>query len=165
MNMSCRACALTAQARQRQAEVNVQTVQRRTAVWPALHAAGRGSFRHAAILHHGSVEPVAAGEISAVITVSGQDPAGNVAAQSALAHHIDCFSLFDLSQTFPQFIHRDIYKSLNMSVLEFSRGTGIQQGDASVTGQVCHILRMELLYHAFFDILDHKSRHIDRILG
>lgn len=62
-----------------------------------LHPAGRGSLCQAAVMHHGAVEPKAAGEVSAGKAVSGEYPAGNIAAQSALAHNIDRLFVWNFS--------------------------------------------------------------------
>lgn len=45
-----------------------------------IHPAGRSRRNQAAVVHHCVIEPEATGEIAAIITVSGEDAAGDVAA-------------------------------------------------------------------------------------
>ena len=49
-----------------------------------VHAAGGGRFDQAAVVHYRVVEPEAAGEVVALEVVSGQNAAGDIAAQAVL---------------------------------------------------------------------------------
>ena len=57
----------------------------------AVHAAACRGFNQAAVICNGVIKAETAGKIIAVIAVSGQDPAGDVAAEPALADDIDRF--------------------------------------------------------------------------
>ena len=52
-----------------------------------------------------------------------------------------------------------------MSVSEFFRCAGIQQCHAAIPGQLVHICLMPLLQNAVCNVIDHKTCHINRVLG
>ena len=110
-----------------------------------VHTAGRRRFYQAPVIVHRVIEAESSGQIIRVISAACQDPYCNIAAQPALAHHIDWFSLLNLIDPLTKLIHRDIDKILNMSAALFSFCPNVEQNRASVTGQLLHILRMELL--------------------
>ncbi len=116
-------------------------------------------------MHHRVIEPETAGKIIGFITAAFQDTACDIAAQAALADHIDSPALLNLIQTFPQFIHRNILKSFNMSRFILLCRPGIQQRDTAVTRQGRHFFQMPLLQSSPENIVDHKPCHIHRILG
>ena len=113
-----------------------------------VHAAGGGRFNETAVVHYRVVEPEAAGEVVALEAVTGQDAAGDIAAQAALADDIDGLALVQLTQPLPQLIHRDVDEAVDVSTGKFSYGAGIQQRHAAVPGEVVHIGQMPLLQDA-----------------
>ena len=58
-----------------------------------IHPAGGCRLDEAAVMRYRVIEPEAAGEIVSVIAVSGENTAGNIAAQAALTDDIDRFGL------------------------------------------------------------------------
>ena len=58
------------------------------------------------------IQTIAAGEIVAVEAVSGEDSAGDVAAQAAVAVHIDFFAAIQPVQMFSQFVQRNVNRGL-----------------------------------------------------
>lgn len=76
-------------------------------------------------MHYRTVKTEAAGEIEARKTIAGEDAAGDVAAQPALADYIYRLVLGDFLDMFPKFIYRDIEKSIYMSLGILAGGTGV----------------------------------------
>ena len=84
------------------------------------------------LLHHNGIEPVAAGEIIALKSILHENPAGDIAAQPAVAIHIDRLATLQLVQPLPQLIQREIDRALDMPVLILCRRARIQQNYAAV---------------------------------
>ena len=70
----------------------------------------------------------------------------DVAAQAALADHIDRPARFQFRETLPQLIYGDVQKAVNMPRGIFPYCTGIQQRHAAIPGQVCNILPVKDVY-------------------
>ncbi len=66
------------------------------------------------LMYDDLVEPVAAGEVVAFKAVLHENPAGKIAAQPAVAIHIDWFTAFQLRQPFAEFIEREVDRPLDM---------------------------------------------------
>ena len=130
-----------------------------------LHAAGIGILPGPPVQQDALIEAVAAGEVIAVIPILGQNPAGQIAAQAALAHHVDGFARGNLPQMVPQLIQRDIHKALRAAAAVLPGGPGVQQGYAAVPGQPSHVLPVELLHHPLLQVFRHESHQIHRVLG
>ena len=82
------------------------------------------------LMYDDLVEPVAAGEVVAFKAVLHENPAGKIAAQPAVAIHIDWFTAFQLRQPFAQFIQREVDRPLDMPSSVLRRGARIEQDDA-----------------------------------
>ena len=93
----------------------------------SLHPAGVGALSRQLIQHHAGVEPIPPGEVVAVIPVLGQDAAGQIAPQSALAHDVDGLLGIDLPQPLAQLVHRDVHKPLAQPPL-YSMGVRASAG-------------------------------------
>ena len=74
-----------------------------------------------------------------------ENPAGDIAAQSALADDIDRFSRLQLSQTFPELIHRNVDKAVDMAAAKFFFRPRIQKDSASVHGKRIKLIPEKLL--------------------
>src|SRR5699024_10024113 len=130
-----------------------------------IHAAGGGRFCEAAVIHYRVVEAEAAGEIVAVKAVSGQDAAGDIAAQAALTDDIHRLAPVQLAQPLPQLVNRDVDEAVNVSPGKLSRRADVQQRYTAVPGESVRVRQMPLLQDAMGDVLDHETGHVDRVLG
>lgn len=90
------------------------------------------------------VEAESAGEVVALEAVSGQDSAGDITAQTALADDIDGFALVYFIQPFPQFIHRDVEEPVYMPAVVLGDRAGIQQRNAAIAGELIRVFQMPL---------------------
>ena len=111
------------------------------------------------------VEPVSAREIITFKTVLRKDAASNVAAQAALTHHVDGLARLKFAQPRAQFVHGNVHKAFRVALRVFLRRARVQQRNAAIARERGHILIVKLLYEPLFDVLRHKARHVDRILG
>lgn len=107
------------------------------------------------LMYDDLVEPVAAGEVVAFKAVLHENPAGKIAAQPAVAIHIDWFTAFQLRQPFAQFIQREVDRPLDMPSSVLRRGARIEQDDAAVARQGLNIVPMVLPHKAGTDVFDH----------
>ena len=95
-------------------------------LYSLIHSADRCLFDQGVVIHHRIVEPETTGKVIGFKAVTLQNPGGDVAAQTALADHIDGFSGFDLPDSLPQFVHRDISEAFDVSTAVLAHCPGIQ---------------------------------------
>ena len=116
-------------------------------------------------MHHRVIVAEPAGEVVALKPMPGQNPAGNVAAQAALADDIDRLARRKLPQPFPQLVHRNVDKALDVAPAVFPGCAGVQQGHTAVAGQCVHVLQMPLPQKPLGKVVHHKPGHVHRVLG
>ena len=91
-----------------------------------IHAAGGCGFDQGAVVHHRIIEAEAAGEVADIEAVPLQNSGGDIAAQAALTDHIHRLSSFQLTDAFPQLIHRDVPETVNVATTELTDRAGVQ---------------------------------------
>ena len=80
------------------------------------------------LMYDDLVEPVAAGEVVAFKAVLHENPAGKIAAQPAVAIHIDWFTAFQLRQPFAQFIQREVDRPPRYALFRTPPGCAYRAG-------------------------------------
>ena len=80
-----------------------------------VHAAGKRLLALAVVGGYGFIETVAACKIVAGKPALGQDAAGQIAAQAALAHDIHGFGGVQFCQVLPQLVQRQVDKTVRMA--------------------------------------------------
>ena len=91
-----------------------------------VHTTSKGCFDQGTVIHDRIIEPETTGKVVGFEAIPFKNPGSNVAAQTALADHIDSLSGFDLVDPFPQFIHGDVSEAVDMSPAVLAHGSGIQ---------------------------------------
>ena len=109
-----------------------------------VHPAGSRCLDQAAVIDDCVVEAVAAGEVAGVKAVSAEDPDCDIAAQSALAHDINCFVFVELVDMFAQVVDGDIDKAVCVAPGILAGSPHIEKDDASIARKGLHILCMKL---------------------
>ena len=73
-----------------------------------------------------------------------ENPAGNIAAQAALADDVDGLGAIQLMKPLPQIVHGNIDEALDVTGAVFTRCPRVQQRDAAVARQAVRVGQMPL---------------------
>ena len=82
-------------------------------------------FNQRTVIDHCIIEAKSAREIIRFITVSFQNTARNITAQTTLAYQIHRLSFLNFTNSFSQFIYRYVFESINMPHAEFTYSSHI----------------------------------------
>ena len=91
-----------------------------------VHSARGGLFHQGSVVHHSIVESEATCKVVGFKAIAHQNTGGDIAAQAALTDHIHRLSGFQLTDAFPQLIHRDVPETVNVATTELTDLAGIQ---------------------------------------
>lgn len=111
------------------------------------------------------IEAVPTREVVTVKTVLGKNPAGDITAQTRLAHDVDrlCAVQFRHPGSRRSSTGICFSKPLAYPFSCSASGPCVQKCNAAILGQSSKVFIMKLFYHAAQQVLSRKPRHVHRI--